>query len=179
MGLLAAAVGLGIAGLAVGTVGTVGSAIASKKQAEAQAKMAEFNQKVANQEAAARRAAGQFAQQREVKAGKRRSSALQAALGASGAVVSEGTPLDLQAEQAAENELEMLMIGHEAEIGARRAESQAVGFGMESGISRARGRNALTAGFVGAGSSLLSGFGSLALGAAAAKKAKPPTKFEI
>ena len=130
-------------------------------QALAQAAMAEFNAKVAEQQAQAKRNAARFQQERQAKAGERVRSGLQAQFGASGGVPSEGIPLLIEAEQVAENELENLLIGQEGEVQAQRSESQAAGFRLQSSIFKQRASNARIGGFIGAGSSLLTGFGKL------------------
>ena len=151
------------AGIGMQAIGSIQQGMAAAQQAKAQAAMAEYNAKVAKQQAEARRAAARFEQERQAKAGERVRSGLQAQFGASGGVPSEGTPLMIEAEQVAENELENLLIGYEGEVDAMRSESQAAGFKMQSDVFSSRASNARTAGFIGAGTSILSGLGDYAM----------------
>ena len=86
--------------------------------------IAQFNAAIQKRTATAKRQQAAFAQKRQAKAGVRAASALTAKLGAAGAI---GSPVagGLIAEQAAETELEGLLIGFEGEVLAQRAESQA------------------------------------------------------
>lgn len=79
-------------------------------------------------------------------------AARRAAGGASGLDTSTGSPLLASEDFAAETELQALRIRSGGETRATRLEQQAA-------LTRAGGRNAQTAGFIGAGSSLLSGAG--------------------
>ena len=151
------------AGLGMQAIGSIQQGMAAAQEAKAQAAMAEYNAKVAKQQAEARRNAARFEQERQAKAGERVRSGLQAQFGASGGVPSEGVPLMIEAEQVAENELENLLIGYEGEIDAQRSEIQAKGYKMQSDIYSQRASTARTAGFIGAGTSILSGFGNYAM----------------
>lgn len=104
--------------------------------------IAEFNAQVAEQRAKAERIKAGFAQKRQAKKAAEIKSALVAKLGAAGGI---GAPVaaDLAPEQAAELELENLLIGFEGEVLARRAETQAE-------LDRLRGRLAKQRGKAGA-----------------------------
>ncbi len=127
--------------------------------------IANFNAAVAEQVAKAQRAKAGFAQKRQAKRGAEITSALTAKLGAAGGV---GSPvaLDLAAEQAAELELENLLIGFEGEVLAGQAESQAELDRLAGRIAQQRGKSAARAANVqfglqlatlGAGSGLFKG----------------------
>lgn len=122
-------------------------AISSGKAARAQA---QYNAQVARRNAEAARMKSQFDQLRQLRRGRRVMGALRARLGASGADISEGAPLQILAEQAFENALENSLIGAEGLNQAGRYESQASGF-------EAQGENAMTAARVNAATTLLSG----------------------
>ena len=138
--------------------------------------IADYNARVAEQEAKAIEQSTRFRQRRHAEEASRYGSSLLAGLGASGAVVSEGAPLMIQARQAAEAELDSLMIGYEGQTRAARARSQARLDIMEGLVHRQQadiygvqarrlGRRATSvsrAGQIGAGATLLTGFGSLA-----------------
>ena len=151
--LITAGVGAGI-----GAFGEISKGIEAKRQADAQADVAEFNARVAKRDADARRLAAAFKQRRQVKFGEERLSSLQAKIGASGVVPGVGAPLLLEAEQEAENILETLLIGQRGEVGAQRFETQAALDIEQADIFRIRGKQALRQGFTKAGTSLLTGF---------------------
>ncbi|KKM98214.1 hypothetical protein LCGC14_1160210 [marine sediment metagenome] len=106
--------------------------------------IANFNAAVALQEAEALRARAGFAQKRQAKRAAEIKSALTAKFGAAGGV---GSPvaLDLAAEQAAELELENLLIGFEGEVLAGQAESQAELDRLAGKIAQQRGKSAARA----------------------------------
>ena len=146
-----------------GTAVTAGSSIAQGQAAKAQAKsqqgITRFNAQVAQREAEAEEQRTAFAQGRQAESARAVQGSLRAKLAKSGAVLGEGAPLALEAEQAAESELESLLIGFEGAQRAASLRSQATGLQRQAKDIGAAGRRAATAGFVGAGSSLLQGFG--------------------
>ena len=152
------AVPLLLAGTGIAVAGQIQAGRAAEAQGRSEQNMAEFNAKVQEQEAKALRQRAGFAQQRQVRKGARIKSALTAQLGFAGGL---GSPVagDLTAEQAAELELENLLIGFEGETAARRAESQAELDRFGGRIARRRGKNLKTASLFQAGSTLLTGFG--------------------
>lgn len=103
-----------------------------------------FNAAVAEQEAEALRERAKFAQKRQAKRGAEIKGELEAGLAAAGGL---GSPVaaDLIAEQAAELELENLLIGFEGEVGAGKAESQAELDILQGKLSRQRGKSAARA----------------------------------
>lgn len=120
--------------------------------------IAEYNAQVAEQEAKAARAKTEFEQRRQAKAGARVKSALRTKIAVAGGGVQ---PL-LEAVQAAELELENLLIGYEGEVVARRAESQAVLDRLQGQLARQRGKTAARQASIQFGmqvASLLTGFG--------------------
>ena len=106
--------------------------------------IANFNAAVALQEAEAQRAKAGFAQKRQAKRGVQIKSALIAKLGAAGGIGS-AVAGDLAAEQAAELELENLLIGFEGEVLAGRAESQAELDRLAGRLAKQRGKTAARA----------------------------------
>jgi hypothetical protein len=101
-----------------------------------------------------------FEQIQQAKRAERISSRLKAALGVSGARMGVGTPLLLQGEQAAELELENLLIGFEGRTEAARARTQATLDRLQASVFKERGRTAQKASFIRAGTTLLTGFGT-------------------
>lgn len=115
--------------------------------------IATFNAAVAEQQATAARARAKFAQKRQVKRGEEIKSAQLAKIGAAGGVGSL-VAADLAAEQAAELELETILIGFEGEVEARRAESQAELDRLSGRLAKQRGKAAARAASIGFGTQL-------------------------
>ena len=151
MALMAAGVGLGVAG-------QIQQGRAAEAEARSAQNIANYNAAVMEQQAESERRAGQFRGIRQAKAGERVKSSLQAAIGKAGS-----PSLMLEAEQAAELELENLMIGYESELAAGRYESQATLDRMQGELYRRKGRNLATASYIGAGSTLLMGAGMMGM----------------
>lgn len=132
--------------------------------------IAEYNAQVAEQEAKAARLKTAFEQRRQAKAGERVRSALRARVGAAAG----GEQPLLEAAQAAELELENLLIGYEGEVAARRAESQAELDRLQGELARQKGKAAARRANIQFGlqtASLLTGFGGFGGG----RKPQQPT----
>jgi hypothetical protein len=145
------------AGLAAG--GQVYSGMAANAEGKDAQKIAEYNAKVNEQQAKAIEQKTIFDQRRQAEASEREMSSLTAGIGASGATMSEGTPLLIASKQASELDLENQMIGYEGGIAAQQARNEASLNRMQGKFYRAQGKNRATASYIGAGSSLLTGFG--------------------
>ena len=133
---------------------------AAKAQAEGEEAMAEYNRKVAEQDAKATELKSLYEQRRQLKFGRRVMGTLRARLGASGAMAEEGAPLALVTEQAEELALENALIGYEGQVMAGRYMSQAGIYGMQAETAGMRAGAAMPAAYVGAGATLLTGFGT-------------------
>lgn len=158
---------------------------AAAVQAQEQSALAEYNAQLAEREAQATEQKTAYAQQKQAEAAARGISTLEAGLGISGAVTTAGAPLLLKAKQASEFELENLMIGYEGRTEAARARSEAVmqnylakaGLGQASVYRQRAGYN-VAAGRMAAGTTLMTGFGSMGLMAGSALyKPTPAGKF--
>ena len=131
--------------------------------AEAEGKSAEnlmkYNAAVERREAQAKRAKGTMEQKMQARRAARTKGAIVASMAHAGGL---GSPVseEIMAEQAAESELENLLIGYEAEIDAQRHESQAALDEMQGKIYRKRGRETKKAAMWSAGGTLLTGFAS-------------------
>ena len=147
-----------VAGAAAVTVGGIQQGRAATAEARSAQNIATFNVGVQEREAAALRQRATFAQRRQARRGAQVKSALTAQLGAAGGI---GSPVaaDLAAEQAAELELENLLIGFEGEVAAQRALSQAEIDRLTGRVARERGRQERTAATIRTGTTLLTGFG--------------------
>ena len=131
-------------------------------QAKAQARISDYNAQVAEANAEAIKQKSVFDQLRALRRGERITGRLRARLGASGAVVSEGAPADVLAEQGYENALDVALIGYEGMVKAAREKSTAGLYRYEAANYRTQARNARQAGTFGAATTLLTGFGSMA-----------------
>lgn len=138
--------------------GAVISGIAAGQQGKAAQAMMDYQAKVQEREAKAIEQRTRFAQRRQAEEAARRMGRMAAGLGVSGAVPTVGAPLLIQAKQASEYELENLMIGYEGQTAAQRARSQAELDRLQGRIYRRKGRMKATAGYIGAGTTLLTGF---------------------
>ena len=135
-------------GLGVSAVGTVAGGIQSQKVADYNAKVAENNAASARQDAAY-----EAGLQREQV--RRAVGAQRAAGAASGLDITSGTPVAVLGDTAKAGEMDVL-----ARLYA--GESAAVDYQNDAARFRAEGKAAKTAGFINAGTSLLSGFGKMA-----------------
>jgi hypothetical protein len=151
-----AGVGLGVQALGMFQQGAAASA-----QAKGQQAVAEYNARVAEQQAKSIEQQTAYKQQLQSQEAARIASSQRAAMGASGAVISEGTPLMIQAKQAAQAELDQLMTGYTGQTAAGQARSQGAIDTLQAGIYGQQARSASKSGLIGAGTSLLSGFGKL------------------
>jgi len=135
---------------------------AAKVEGKSAQNVANYNAAVQQRQAKAELARGQFAGARQAAAGQRAQGTLEAALGASGAVSSLGAPASIQAEQAKESELEMLLTGYEAQTRAARALSQSELDKMQGEMALKRSKNEALARQIQfgtkVGTSLLGGF---------------------
>jgi len=132
---------------------------AAAAQGESEQNMANYNAKLQERQAKSIEQQTMLQQRRQSEESARRMGTMRAGMGASGVVSTAGTALNLQGEQAAEDELENLLIGYEGSERATAARSQGQLDIMSGKIASQRGRSARTASRIGAGSSLLTGFG--------------------
>jgi hypothetical protein len=145
-------------GTTAGVAGAIQTGQAAQAQAESAEAVAAHNILVQEQEAEAIRQKAKFEQQRLAKRGERVKSTLTARIAKAGGL---GAPVaaDLAAEQAAELELEELLVGFRGEVGAKRALSQAELDRISGRVAKRKGRATVTAARFGAGETLLTGFG--------------------
>jgi hypothetical protein len=144
-----------MAGMGVGAAGQIQAGRAAAAEAKSAERISAYNAAVMEREAKAIRKKGAFEQTRQAKHAARVMGTLRADLAGQGAY---GGGL-LEEEQEAELELENLLIGYEAETAARRAESQAEIDRATGRLAKERGKAGRQAGYLGAGATLLTGFG--------------------
>lgn len=133
--------------------GTAVSAYGQYQQGQAASAEAKYQAQVQERQAQAAEQRTQLEQRRQAEQASRQKGALAAQLGASGAVTTAGAPLMIMAEQARQEDIEQGMIGWQGreEAGSLRRGAQ---------MSRMKAKQARTAGSIGAGTTLLHGFGS-------------------
>ncbi len=153
-------------GVTVTAVGAGISAYGQYQSGKAQQDMANYNAKLAENEAIATQQLAHAETERMNRDKLRLMSAQRAGYAKSGAVMTEGTPLLLMAEQAAEMELDMITNQRNRALQARALRSQAT-------LDRYSGKVANYAGKVGAGTTVLGAVGGVASAAGMAYSPKP------
>jgi hypothetical protein len=158
---------MGFAGIMmlVSTAVTAASSYQQGRQqaavAKGQERMAAYNAQVAEMNARAEREKGRFDQLRHRRAINSRMGRLRAALGGSGARMDVGAPMDVLAMQQAELELDNALVGYNSMVASARSRQQAGLMRFQSKIYGMRASNAMQAGRIGAGTSLLQGMGTM------------------
>lgn len=152
------AVPLIIAGTTISAAGAIQAGRVAEAQGKSAQNIANYNVLVQQREAKALRQKAGFESKRQAERAARIKSALTAKVAAAGGL---GAPVaaDLAAEQAAELELENLLIGYEAEVGAGRALTRVQLDKLQGRIYRERGVTQRKASYFRAGTTLLTGFG--------------------
>ena len=147
------------AGVGVMAAGQIQAGRAAEAQAKSAQNLAEFNAAVEEREAQAQRDKARFAQKRQAKRATEIKGKLIAGMAAAGGL---GSPVaaDLSAEQAAELELENLLLGFEGEVLAKRSESQAEIDRLAGRSVKLKGKAKKRASRFSAASTLLTGFGT-------------------
>ncbi len=145
--------GVEVAAISAGLAAAVG-AVGAISQSRAAANVADYNAKVAENDAIAVRQASQFEEQRVRERNQRLMASQKAAFGAAG-VRAEGSPLMVLQSTAEDAEIDALAVRYSGSIQEARAKSEAA-------AARADGRAARTGGFFRAGTSLLTGASGVA-----------------
>ena len=133
----------------IGLIGTAASVAGGVSQAQAQKKQANFQANVARQQAESERLAAAEQERDYRKSQSSRLAQIRASMGASGTDTSTGTPLLAIADFEGETERNALRIRSGGEIRSRRLDEL-------GGFYTSAGKNAESAGYARAGSSLLS-----------------------
>ena len=146
--------------LAMGTqaAGQIKAGQAASAEGKSRQNIDNYNAQVQEREAQAIEQRTAVEQRRQAEAAERRQSTLEAGIGAAGAVATAGSPLLLQARQASESELANLNIGFTGREQATAARTQAQLDILGGKLARQRGKAKATGKFIGAGSTLLTGF---------------------
>jgi hypothetical protein len=151
-----------IGGAVLGAGGQVYSGMAANAEGKSAQNMANYNASLSEREAKMTEQKTAIQQKQQMEDAERRKSTMIANMGASGVVGTSGTPLLIQAQQAEQDELQNLMIGFSGAEEARALRSGATLQRLEGKQARAKGKAERTGAFIGAGGTLLSGFGSAA-----------------
>jgi len=147
-----------IAAAALAAGGQIYSGLAANAEGKSAQNMANYNAQLSEREATMTEQKTAYQQKLQAEEADRRQSTMRAGLGASGAVTTTGAPLLIQAEQANQDEMQNLMIGFEGQQEATALRSEATLQRMQGKQARKAGKNAMIGGFIGAGSSLMTGF---------------------
>lgn len=149
------------ASTAFGVYSSIQQGKAAQKQADYQAKVAKQNQELAEQQASAER----MAAYEEAQATRRKAATLigsqRAAAGASGAVVDIGSNLDLQADTAAQAEMDAINAYNRGIDSAYNSEIQAWNYGQQAEGYTMQGKAAKQAGYMNAASTALGGIADM------------------
>ena len=145
----------------IGVVGSIRQARAQSEQMEYQADVARQNQQLAEQQASAERRQGyeNMITQRQETAkliGRQR-----AAAGASGAVVDVGSNLDLQADTAAQGEIDAINTYNQALDRAYNYDVQAVNYGNQAAAYDASASSTKKAGYINAFGTAIGGLATM------------------
>lgn len=135
--------------MALAIAGTVMSVMGALQQGKAASNAAKFNASVADRNALIARQQAEEDVNRQRRDTRRRMGSIRARFGASGVDLA-GSPLDVIEDSAAEAELDALTIQHQGELKAQ-------GFDINASMSRTRAKTERQAGFMRAGTALLSG----------------------
>jgi hypothetical protein len=149
-----------IGGAVAGAGGQVYSGMAANAEGKSAQNMANYNSQLAEREANMTEQRTALQQKQQAEEASRRQSTMRAGLGASGVVSTEGSPLLIQAEQASQDEFQNLLVGYQGQQEATALRSEATLQRQQGKMARKSGKNAMIGSFIGAGSSLMSGFGS-------------------
>ncbi len=149
-GVAATAAVAGIAGGVVGGVSSYQQGKAQQAQYNYQAKVNEENAKIAQENANVQRQQGiEEARLQRIKAASTIGSQ-KTAMAANGVDVTQGTAVDVIADTAAIGELDALQTQYNYEMKARGYEAQAGNFQNQANLDVISGKNAYTAGKIGA-----------------------------
>jgi len=145
------AVGLAIASAVAGAVGSMQAASAQQKASNYNAAVQRNQAITARRNADAVRLSAKEDAKRQERGGRKRQGTLRAA----------GASEELLADSAGQEELEVLSMLHAGDIQALGYEARSVGFESGAKLSTMRGKDAKTAGYMGAAGSLLKGGAAL------------------
>lgn len=154
------AVVLSAVGAATSAMGAIQQGNAQKAAADRQAQIDERNKILADQDRIRDVQTAQIAAEDKRRENRRQYAALRAAYGSSG-IEMAGSPLDVLTDVSTEMALDERRIEDEGLVKNREGALRMLGLQESADSSRAAGRNAKRAGYISAGSTLLSSAGSI------------------
>ncbi|HOK66353.1 MAG TPA: hypothetical protein PLV55_06030 [Anaerohalosphaeraceae bacterium] len=131
--------------------GTLTAAYGQVRAGQEEEAVAKYNARVKEMEARAQEQKTIVESKRQAEEASRQMSSLRTSLSASGLVSTTGTPLAILSEQARQSALENAMIGYEGMTAATRLREEAKQI-------KYAGKTAKKAAYIGAGTTLLTGF---------------------
>lgn len=149
--------GLMVASTAIGAAGQIQTGRAQNAAAQYQAQVATINAGFAEKRAADALARGREEEARVRREGAQLQGQQTAQMAAAGLDLGFGSPLDVLIDTATGIELDALRTRRNAALEAEDFDRQAWNYRADAGMSRAEGKNAQTAGYIGAAGSILSG----------------------
>lgn len=155
--------------LAVLAAGTAVSAVGSIRAGNDAAAAAKYNAQVENQNAEASRRQGMAEAEQKGSEVTRRMADARAAFAASGVNPNSGTPLEVMSDLATQGELSKKLITYQSELSAR-------GLSQQAQLDLVNAKNARTAGYLNAGSTVLT---NAAKGAFASYTPSAPSKPSV
>ncbi len=154
---------MAVAAIAVAVIAALGSAYAAYSQGQAQSNAAKYNAKVDRNNATNAQNAAAIEAQVRGEHYRRQQAAQRAAIGASGVQADEGSPLLAEIDSAEQASLDIARVKY---AGAVRSSN----YGAEQNLQKYYAKAYQQQGYLGAGTSLLSGAASGAAGAYGAGK---------
>lgn len=142
----------------IGAVGAIQSANAQAAASEYNARVAERNRIIADQNRKQAIQTSDIEMSDKRRENRRVLASMRAAYGTSGLDMA-GSPLDVLEDTALEQELDVQRIGYEGRVRSREGAIQMLGLTEDATLSRMEGKAAKTAGYIGAAGSLVGGAG--------------------
>jgi len=155
--LAAASTAMTTAATVVSAGAAVMGGVAAKQSADYQAAVARNNALTARQMGEHDIMQGQVAAQEQDMKTKEQTGVAKAGLGASGFDMGSGSGMDIQSSQAGLGRLDALRQNDKGLMSDWRYKAQAQNFENEAEAQKAKGNNSLVAGFLNAGSTMLTG----------------------
>ena len=152
------AAGAAILGTGLGVISSIRQGSAQAAALKSQAAGARYNQQVAEMNAQSVERARDYQTQLQREKNQRLLGAQKVGYG-KGGVTMEGTPLEVMADTASDQEKDIIAQRYNYDIQSWRYRSQGGQYGFEADRSMSMAGGATTAGYLGAGTTLLTGVG--------------------
>lgn len=149
---------LQVAGAALQVGSSLMEGFVGARQKKDEAAINSYNAEVLRQRAESVRKRTKFRQTRQAEEAARIQGNLEASIGGSGLVSTEGAPMMALALQKSELDLESFLIGMEGRMEAEELESSALGYDMAAKMAKKGAKQSIIGGFLGAGASAISAY---------------------